>query len=99
MSQALSHKNHSQPDGTPRPGSVETGHRQEERGTVWIVDDSPLEAEMAKRAVSAGYDVKLFAEGTMMLEQLASGPGPDTLILDWQLPGMNGIDVCRFLRG
>jgi len=70
-----------------------------ERGVVWIVDDSPLEAEMARQAISSRHDVTVFEDGAMMLEQLAHGEGPDALILDWQLPGLSGIDVCRFLRG
>jgi PAS domain S-box-containing protein len=77
----------------------ETGALSGDRGIVWIVDDSPLEAEMAKRAISPRYDVAVFADGAMMLERLASGVGPDALVLDWQLPGMSGIEVCRFLRG
>jgi signal transduction histidine kinase/DNA-binding response OmpR family regulator len=69
------------------------------RPLVWIVDDSPLELEMARRALSAAYDIETFPEGAPMLERLASTPGPDALVLDCQLPGMSGIDVCRFLRG
>ena len=82
----------------PPPASGDPEHRTES-GLVWIVDDSPLEAEMAKRALSPRYAIEIFTEGATMLERLAEGPGPDALVLDWQLPGMDGIDVCRFLRG
>jgi PAS domain S-box-containing protein len=68
------------------------------RGVVWIVDDSPLEVEMAKRALAPHYEIAVFADGPPLLERLATDPGPDALVLDWQLPEMSGIDVCRFLR-
>jgi PAS domain S-box-containing protein len=68
------------------------------RGVVWIVDDSPLEAEMARRALAPHYEIELFADGAPVLERLTTDPGPDALVLDWQLPGMSGIDVCRFIR-
>src|SRR5215207_6439189 len=80
----------------PAAGDQEQGA---ERGLVWIVDDSALEAEMARRALSPRYAIEVFSDGVMMLERLAGGPCPDTIVLDWLLPGMDGIDVCRFLRG
>jgi signal transduction histidine kinase/CheY-like chemotaxis protein len=81
------------------PDSSEARDLSGERGIVWIVDDSPMEAEMARRAISPSHDVTLFADGAMMLERLSDGEAPDALVLDWQLPGMSGIEVCRFLRG
>lgn len=35
----------------------------------------------------------------MALEELANGaPAPDLMILDWQMPGISGIEMCQFLR-
>src|SRR6185369_7846759 len=72
--------------------------RPVERGLVWILEDSPLEAEMARRALASVHDVELFADGSTMLERMANGECPDVLILDSQLPTLPGIDVCRFIR-
>jgi phosphoserine phosphatase RsbU/P len=33
-----------------------------------------------------------------LLEELARGPIPDVLVLDWELEGLSGIEVCRFIR-
>ena len=33
-----------------------------------------------------------------MLERLSNQRPPDVLVLDWVMPGVSGIDVCRFLR-
>ncbi len=67
--------------------------------TVWIVDDSPLEAELVRRALAPVYRVELFTDGASVIEQFASQPPPDAVVLDWQMPGISGIDVCHFLRG
>jgi signal transduction histidine kinase len=68
------------------------------RPVVWILDDSPMEAAMARRALTPSSDVVIFSDGSVLLEQLAAGNGPSVLVLDGQLHGMSGIEVCRFLR-
>ncbi|MEO7033405.1 MAG: response regulator [Polyangiaceae bacterium] len=65
---------------------------------VWLVDDSPLEREMAKRLLSEQYRVEAYSDGPAMLEQLATGKRPDVLVLDWHMPDMSGLEICRFLR-
>ena len=66
---------------------------------VWVLDDSPMEAAMARHALTPLYDVETFADGSTLLEKMASSPSPSVLVLDWHLPGMSGIELCRFLRG
>ena len=68
------------------------------RTNVWIVDDSPLDAERARLVLASQYDVQIFGDGSAVLEQLSSQPPPDVLVLDWVMPGITGIEVCRFLR-
>ncbi|HEY2512859.1 MAG TPA: response regulator [Polyangiaceae bacterium] len=70
----------------------------DERARVWIVDDSPLELEIARRALDPIHVVEAFVDGPAVLEHLSSHPPPDTLVLDWQMPGITGIEVCQFLR-
>jgi signal transduction histidine kinase len=69
-----------------------------ERARIWLVDDSPLEREMARRLLSEQYEVEVFADGPPVLERLAAGERPDVLVLDWHMPQMSGLEVCRFLR-
>src|SRR6185369_4767560 len=66
--------------------------------SVWIVEDSPLEAEMARRPLAHAFEVEIFADGAAMLERLANAGPPAVLLLDWQLPNMSGIEVLRFVR-
>lgn len=65
---------------------------------MWIVDDSPLDAQRARNALSGDYDIEVFQDGASVLECLTSMPPPDVLVLDWVMPGISGLEVCRFLR-
>ncbi|HSO32729.1 MAG TPA: response regulator [Labilithrix sp.] len=69
-----------------------------ERGRVWVLEDSPLEAEMARRSLSASQDGEVFSDGSVVLERLANGSPPDVVVVDWQLPGISGVEVCRIVR-
>ena len=66
--------------------------------TVWLVEDSRLEAEQALRALSGEYAVELFPDGPSLIERLEGGALPLLLILDQNLPGMTGLEVCQFVR-
>jgi len=66
---------------------------------VWIVDDSATDAERARRVLQQECHVEVFADGSTALERLAStARPPDVMVLDWVMPGVTGVDVCRFLR-
>ena len=65
---------------------------------VWIVDDSPLDAQRARSALASDYDIEVFQDGASVLERLTSVPPPDVMVLDWVMPGISGPEVCRFLR-
>jgi signal transduction histidine kinase/DNA-binding response OmpR family regulator len=68
------------------------------RRTVWVVDDSPVDAERARRLLVEDHHVEVFHDGSEMLERLESGKLPDLVVLDWVMPHVTGIEVCRFLR-
>jgi len=70
----------------------------DQKARIWVVDDSPLDADRARRALAERYEVEVFSDGSAMLEQLAGARRPDVLVLDWVMPGITGIEVCRFLR-
>jgi len=69
------------------------------RRVVWVVDDSPLDAERTRRLLSQECTVEAFLDGSAALERLAAvKTPPDVMVLDWLMPGITGVDVCRFLR-
>jgi len=68
------------------------------RATLWIVDDSPLEAELARKALAPAFDAEVFHDASAMLERFAAGERPTVLVVDWYMPNISGIDVCTFVR-
>src|SRR4051812_36778847 len=68
------------------------------RPLVWIVDDSALEAEAVRRALAPHFETEVFTDGSAVLERSTEAPLPHVLVLDWVMPGVSGIEVCRFLR-
>jgi two-component system, OmpR family, response regulator ChvI len=66
---------------------------------VAIVDDDDLFREsLETNLVDAGFDVVTFPEGASALSHFRAGPPLDLVLLDWKMPGLNGIEVLRQLR-
>ncbi|BAE53105.1 response regulator transcription factor [Paramagnetospirillum magneticum] len=66
---------------------------------IAIVDDDPLFREtLAGNLGDAGYGVRAWGDGEAFLADLAAQTEPDLLLLDWKMPGINGIEVLRRLR-
>ena len=45
-----------------------------------------------------GYDVTAVEDGTRAWEALQAKAAPQLAILDWLMPGMDGIEICRQIR-
>jgi DNA-binding response OmpR family regulator len=66
---------------------------------VLVVDDEPqIRRALAINLRVRGYEVDLAHDGEQALE-LAARHHPDIVVLDLALPGINGVDVIRGLRG
>jgi DNA-binding response OmpR family regulator len=65
---------------------------------VLLAEDDPAISEPLARALRReGYEVEVRADGREALE--AARDSPDLLVLDLGLPTMDGLEVCRRLRG
>ena len=65
---------------------------------ILLVDDEvELTDPLSRLLRREGYDVDVATEGTTGCT-LATQGGYDLLILDWMLPGMNGLEICRQVR-
>jgi signal transduction histidine kinase/CheY-like chemotaxis protein len=69
------------------------------RYTVLYVEDNPVNLHLVEEVLSLRSSVRLLtaAEGRMGLE-LASAHKPDVILLDINLPGMNGLAVLKALQ-
>src|SRR5258708_14245851 len=50
------------------------------------------------KLIEEGYEVASFSSGNAALEHFAAGGSADVVVLDWRMPGMNGLEVLRRLR-
>ena len=82
---------------TTKAGSLQPGRST--RGLILIVDDEEDIVELVRIALAReGYDILTAATGEQAIE-LAQARQPDLAILDLMLPGIDGFEVCRILKG
>jgi two-component system response regulator MprA len=64
-----------------------------------IVDDEPAVRSALDRALRLdGYEIQLAADGAEALDRIAE-TRLDAVVLDVAMPGIDGLEVCRRLRG
>jgi DNA-binding response OmpR family regulator len=65
---------------------------------ILLADDDESIGMVARLALrKVGYEVTWIEDGTEALAAARRG-GFDALLLDWMLPGMDGIDICRAVK-
>lgn len=68
------------------------------RPTVLIVEDEPAQQEiLAYNLEAEGFDVARAGNGEEALV-LVREAAPDLIVLDWMLPNVSGIEVCRQIK-
>lgn len=66
---------------------------------ILIADDDPVALQMLRLAVTKfGYEVETATDGVAALAALKAGPAR-IVISDWEMPGMNGLELCKAIRG
>jgi two-component system, OmpR family, response regulator MprA len=67
---------------------------------ILVVDDERAVRDSLRRALELeGYEIDLAENGEEALRRIESQPEPDAMILDVLMPGVDGLEVCRRLRG
>ena len=72
--------------------------------TVLVVDDDPDIRELVTwKLAQAGYATLAAGDGEAALDAVTAGaiagrPVPDLVLVDWMMPRITGIEVCRTLR-
>src|SRR5918998_6053359 len=66
--------------------------------TVLVADDDRKITDMLRRTLAyEGYEVLTAADGAEALGK-ARDHHPDLVVLDWMMPGLDGIEVARRIR-
>jgi len=66
---------------------------------ILIVDDSPTSRVMHRHLIASktNYEVVCATDGRQALD-LVEKEGPDLVLMDVMMPGVDGLEVCRRLR-
>ncbi len=66
---------------------------------ILIADDDPTIRTILQSAlVRLGYRVEIAVNGDLAWAALQAPEAPALAILDWKMPGMTGVEICRRLR-
>lgn len=95
--------------GTGAPGQQEpgrTGTEMQPAGarpiSVWLIEDHHTFRQTVVRVLQQADGIECtrqFSNCEAALEELGKSPAPDVVLLDVELPGMNGIDAVAQIRG
>ncbi len=66
---------------------------------ILLADDDLITSEIIKQQLEQwGYEVVCEYNGNNAWQRLQEDNAPKMAILDWQMPGITGVDLCRKLR-
>ncbi|MBU0716440.1 MAG: response regulator transcription factor, partial [Verrucomicrobia bacterium] len=66
---------------------------------ILIAEDDVMSQVMLKATVAkAGYEPVITGDGLSAYEILLKPDAPKLAVLDWMMPGMDGVEVCRKVR-
>jgi len=66
---------------------------------VLLAEDEPVTKRLLEGHIARfGYDVVSVADGLAAWQVLQSKDAPSLAVLDWGMPGLDGVEICRRLR-
>jgi PAS domain S-box-containing protein len=66
---------------------------------ILVADDDPIfQMLLTQMLTEWGYDVLVAIDGNEAWKQVRSQGGPRLAIVDWVMPGLDGLEVCRKVR-
>ncbi|HMJ04638.1 MAG TPA: response regulator [Chthoniobacterales bacterium] len=69
------------------------------RTTILVAEDDPVSRELiCTRLAKWGYDVIVARDGSEAMSVLRGKDAPALAVLDWMMPGMDGLEICRRVR-
>jgi DNA-binding response OmpR family regulator len=67
-------------------------------GFILVVDDNPTNLAVISQALrTEGWQIRIAVDGEDALSKVAHNP-PELILLDVQMPGIDGFEVCKRLK-
>jgi two-component system, cell cycle response regulator len=80
-------------------GSRRAGTQPGELPRILVADDDPVTRTFLNATLKGwGYSVHTARDGTQAWEALSQDNGPSLAVVDWIMPGLDGLAVCRKVR-
>ncbi len=80
----------------PSPGA---GKAAEPKTRILVAEDDAVSRELiCARLTKWGYEVLVTQNGAEAMTELRKKDAPSLAILDWMMPGMDGLEICRRVR-
>lgn len=70
----------------------------QEQSVVLIVDDEPVNIQVLAACLKANFQIKVATSGKKCLELIHNGLNADLILLDIDMPEMDGYEVCHTLK-
>jgi len=70
----------------------------EEKPIVLIADDAPSNIQLLAGLLKDNYQIKVATGGERCIELAQAEPQPDLILLDIQMPDLDGYEVCQRLK-
>ncbi|MFW6303841.1 MAG: PP2C family protein-serine/threonine phosphatase [Candidatus Sumerlaeota bacterium] len=65
---------------------------------ILVAEDEAVSRRMLIRQIEgAGYEVDEAVDGRQAIEKIKANP-PNLLVCDWLMPGVTGVEICKFLK-
>ncbi len=65
---------------------------------ILLAEDDPMFTLLLQRLLEGEYEILLARDGVEAWEALLAEEAPQLVVLDWLMPRMDGIEVCRRVR-
>ena len=81
------------------PDPQEPAAEAPSKARILVAEDDPVSRKLiSTRLANWGYDVVVTTDGAEAMAVLRRRDAPALAILDWSMPEMDGIEICRRLR-
>jgi len=74
------------------------GVHEQQRALILVVDDEPSITNLVRRVLESEQHRVVVANNGLQALELVAGQPPDLIMLDIDMPGLGGLEVCRMLK-